>query len=65
MYDFFNPKNVTIGSGVDQNKKLLSFWPIGQKLPHFNVKFFLAIKNSKFTCKMSTVKISNYCQTST
>ena len=27
----FNPKKVTIGSGVDQNKKLPSFWPIGQK----------------------------------
>ena len=28
----FNPKNVTIGSGVDQNKNLPSFWPIGQKM---------------------------------
>ena len=33
MCDFFNPKNVTIGSGVDQNKKLPSFCPIGQKPP--------------------------------
>ena len=28
----FNPKKVTIGSGVDQNKKLPSFWLIGQKM---------------------------------
>ena len=39
----FNPKNVTICSGLDQNKKSPSFWPIG-------LEFFLAIKNS---CKMS------------
>ena len=50
---FFNPKNVTIGSGVDQNKKLPSFWPIGQKMPFFIVKLSLAIENSKFSCKMS------------
>ena len=50
---FFNPKNVTIGSSVDQNKESLSFWPIGQKLPFFNGKFSLAIKKSKFSCKMS------------
>ena len=27
----FYPKNVDIGSNVDQNKKMPSFWPIGQK----------------------------------
>ena len=50
---FFNPRNVTIGSGVDQNKKSQSFWPIGQKLPFFNGKFSPDIQNSKFSCKMS------------
>ena len=40
----FNPKNVAIGSSVH---------PIGQKLPFFNGNFSLAIKNSKFSCKMS------------
>ena len=40
---FFNPKNVTIGSGVDQNKKLPSFWPIGQKMLilHENLEFLM------------------------
>ena len=49
----FNPKNDNIGSSIDQNKKLPSFWPIGQKLPFFNGKFSPGIKNSKFSCKMS------------
>jgi len=35
----FNPINVTIGFGVDQNKKSPSFRPIGQKLPFFNQVF--------------------------
>ena len=34
MCDFFNP--VTIGTGIDQNKKLPSFWPIGPKMPIWN-----------------------------
>ena len=50
---FFNPKNITIGSGVDQNKKSPSFWSIGQKMPFFIGKLSLAIENSKFSCKMS------------
>ena len=50
---FFNPKKVTIGSGVDQNKKSPSFWPIGQKLPFFNGKISLAIRKFKFLCNMS------------
>ena len=49
----FNPKNVTIGSCVDRNKKLPSFWPIGPKLPFFNGKFSLAIENSKLSCEIS------------
>ena len=28
----FNPKIVTVGSGVDQNKKLTSFWLMDQKM---------------------------------
>ena len=39
----FNPKNVTIGSGIDQNKKLPSLWPIGQKMLilHENLEFLM------------------------
>ena len=39
---FFNPKYVTIGSGIDQNKKSLSFLPIGQKMLilHWKRAFF-------------------------
>ena len=40
-------KNVTIGYGVDQNKKLPSFWPIGQKILYFNGKLSQVIENSK------------------
>ena len=50
---FFNPKNVTIDSGVDQNKKSPYFWSIGQKMPLFSGKLSLAIENSKFSFKMS------------
>ena len=41
----FNPKNVTIGSGIDQNKKLPSFWPIGQKMLilHEKLEFLMII----------------------
>ena len=44
---FFNPKNVTIGSGVDQNKKSPSFWPIGQKMLilHENLEFLMPGEN--------------------
>ena len=44
MCDLFNPKNVTIASGVDQNKKLPSFRPIGQKMLilHENLEFLMA-----------------------
>ena len=47
----FNPKNVTIGSGVDQNKKSPSFWPIGQKMLilHENLEFLMA--REKFPLK--------------
>ena len=47
MCDFFNPKNVTIGSGVDQNKKSPSFWPIGQKMLilHGNLEFLMPGEN--------------------
>ena len=43
----FNPKNVTIGSGIDQNKKSPSFWPIGQKMLilHENFEFSMARNN--------------------
>ena len=38
-------KNVTIGSGVAQNKK--SFWPIGQKMPilHEKLEFWMTRAN--------------------
>ena len=44
---FFNPKNATIGSGVDQNKKLPSFWPIGLKMLilHENLEFLMPGEN--------------------
>ena len=44
MCDFLNPKNVTIGSGINQNKKLPTLWPIGQKMLilHDNLEFFTA-----------------------
>ena len=43
----FNPKNVTICFGIDQNKKLPSFWPIGQKMLilHENLEFSMAREN--------------------
>ena len=37
---FFNPKIVAAGSGVDQNTKLSSFSPIGQKPPILHGKLF-------------------------
>ena len=42
-----NPKNVTIGSGIDQNKKLPDFLPIGQKIfiLHENLEFLMAKKH--------------------
>ena len=44
---FFNPKNVTIGSGVDQNKKSPSFLPIYQKMLilHENLEFLMPGEN--------------------
>ena len=36
MCDFFNPKNVTFCSSVDQTKRLPSLWPNGKKIPFFN-----------------------------
>ena len=44
---FFNPKNVTIDSVVDQNKKSPSFWPIGQKILilHENLEFLMPGEN--------------------
>ena len=47
MCDFFNPKNVTIGSGVDQKKILPSFLPIGQKMLLLleNFEFLMASEN--------------------
>ena len=42
----FNPKNATIGSGIDQNKKSQSFCPIGKKMPFFIGKLSSAIENS-------------------
>ena len=52
MCDFFNPKNVTIGSSIDQNKKLPSYWPISEKTLFFNGKLSLVIQNTNFSCKM-------------
>ena len=48
MCIFLNPENVSIGSGVNQNKKLPSFWHIGQKMPFFNGKLSPATENSRF-----------------
>ena len=64
MCVIFNPKTVTIGSGVDPNKKI--FLPIRQKLHLFNGRFSLAIKNSKLSCKKSIFwpmgqKIAIFC----
>ena len=44
---FLNPKNVTTGSGIDQNKKSPSFWPIGQKMLilHENLEFLMPGEN--------------------
>ena len=44
MCDFLTLKNVTISSGVYQNKKSPSFWPIGQKMfiLHDNFVFSMA-----------------------
>jgi len=41
MADFCNPKNVTIGSRVDQTQKTPSFNPIGQKSPILNENLVL------------------------
>ena len=45
MCDFLTLKMlpVTIGSGIDQNKKSPSFWPIGQKMLilHENLEFLM------------------------
>ena len=40
-------KNVTIGTCIDQNKKSLSLWPIGQKMLilHENLEFFMPGEN--------------------
>ena len=45
--DFFNPKNVSIGTGEDQNKKLPSLLSIGKK--NFNGKLSLAIEKYAFS----------------
>ena len=47
MSDFFNSKNVTIGSGIDQNKKSTSFWAIGQQMHilHDNFEFSMTRDN--------------------
>ena len=44
---FFNPKNVTIGSSVDQYKKSPSFWPIGEEMLilHENLELLMAKEN--------------------
>ena len=46
MCDFIT-LNVTNGSGVNQNKKLPSFWPIGQNMLilHDNWEFLMAREN--------------------
>ena len=47
----FNPKNVTIGSDVDQNKKSPSFWPIGQKMLILHENFEFLMAREKFPLK--------------
>ena len=46
MFDFFNPKNVTSGSGVDQTWKTPSFSPIGQKPPILHGILFLSLNSN-------------------
>ena len=47
MCDFLTLKMLPNGSGVDQNKKSPSFWPIGQKMLilHENLEFLLPKEN--------------------
>ena len=51
MCDFFNPKNVTIDSGVDQNKKLPLFWLIGQKMLNFHENLEFSMPGDNFPLK--------------
>jgi len=51
MCDFFNTKNVTIGSGVDQNKKSSSFWHIGQRMLNLHAKFDFKMTRTNFPLK--------------
>ena len=48
MCDFFNPKNVTNGSGVDQKQKIAIYFKfqllISQKIPFLNGKLSLVIQ---------------------
>ena len=46
--DFLHAKIVTIGSGVDQNKKSPSFWPIDQKIPILHEKLQFSMKRGFF-----------------
>ena len=48
---FFHPKNVTVGSGVDQNKKSSSFWPIGQKMLILLENFEFSMASNNFPLK--------------
>ena len=44
LKEMCDPKNVTIGSGVDQNKKLSSFLPYGVKISMENRLLSFAFK---------------------
>ena len=48
---FFKPKNITIGSGVDQNKKSPSFGPIGQKMLILLENFEFSMARDNFPLK--------------
>ena len=50
---FFNPKNVTTGSSIDQNQKLPSFWPIGQKCPFSMENSLLPLKTLNSHVKLA------------
>ena len=53
MYDFLTLKMLPLALALIKTKNCHLFWPTVSTMPFFNGKFSLAIKNSKFTCKMS------------
>ena len=51
---FFNSKNITSGSSVDQYKKTPSFWPIGQKMLILHENLELSMARENFPLKKAT-----------